>query len=66
MNNITKVQYICPNPTCESRKHSSKSKHPLAGRFLRLEEVELDSGGKEIAKRVVYQCRVCGHIFSPV
>lgn len=56
------IHYRCKNPNCPTNSTKPRKRHEQEGIFIRLTEVELDSGGREVASRTIYQCVVCGHI----
>lgn len=52
----------CPNPICSSRRENRYIYLPSLP-FERIQYVQLDASGREVASQVVYRCRWCGQEF---
>lgn len=63
MNNPRIAEMKCPNQSCDSRRINRHIYLPSLP-FERLQYIQLDADGKEIAKQVVYRCRYCGYEFT--
>lgn len=63
MNSPRIPELQCPNPSCSHRKANRYINLPSVP-FEKLQYVQLDANGGEVASVIVYRCRYCGREFT--